>query len=249
MGHLTIQGVSKNFGQKEVLQDIDLDITEGEFVSILGPSGSGKSTLFHVIGGLLKPDQGSIFLNDQDITGKRGFISYMPQHHALFPWRTVLQNVLLGQELQGNQDQQKALDMIQKAGLAGYEHSLPDALSGGMKQRASFIRALLSPQPLILLDEPFSALDDFTRQDMQQWLQDTWMEYKRTILFITHNIEEALFLSDRIVILSTKPASVIKQFKVPFERPRTEKLVLSNEFLEWKRMVAENIVRQGDDNV
>lgn len=249
MGHLTIQGVSKNFGQKEVLQDIDLDITEGEFVSILGPSGSGKSTLFHVIGGLLKPDQGSIFLNDQEITGKRGFISYMPQHHALFPWRTVLQNVLLGQELQGNQDQQKALDMIQKAGLAGYEHSLPDALSGGMKQRASFIRALLSPQPLILLDEPFSALDDFTRQDMQQWLQDTWMEYKRTILFITHNIEEALFLSDRIVILSTKPASVIKQFKVPFERPRTEKLVLSNEFLEWKRMVAENIVRQGDDNV
>lgn len=249
MGHITIQGVSKNFGQKEVLQDIDLDITEGEFVSILGPSGSGKSTLFHVIGGLLKPDQGSIFLNDQDITGKRGFISYMPQHHALFPWRTVLQNVLLGQELQGNQDQQKALDMIQKAGLAGYEHSLPDALSGGMKQRASFIRALLSPQPLILLDEPFSALDDFTRQDMQQWLQDTWMEYKRTILFITHNIEEALFLSDRIVILSTKPASVIKQFKVPFERPRTEKLVLSNEFLEWKRMVAEHIVRQGDDNV
>lgn len=249
MGHLTIQGVSKNFGQKEVLQDIDLDITEGEFVSILGPSGSGKSTLFHVIGGLLKPDQGSIFLNDQEITGKRGFISYMPQHHALFPWRTVLQNVLLGQELQGNQDQQKALDMIQKAGLAGYEHSLPDSLSGGMKQRASFIRALLSPQPLILLDEPFSALDDFTRQDMQQWLQDTWMEYKRTILFITHNIEEALFLSDRIVILSTKPASVIKQFKVPFERPRTEKLVLSNEFLEWKRMVAENIVRQGDDNV
>lgn len=249
MGHLTIQGVSKNFGQKEVLQDIVLDITEGEFVSILGPSGSGKSTLFHVIGGLLKPDQGSIFLNDQEITGKRGFISYMPQHHALFPWRTVLQNVLLGQELQGNQDQQKALDMIQKAGLAGYEHSLPDSLSGGMKQRASFIRALLSPQPLILLDEPFSALDDFTRQDMQQWLQDTWMEYKRTILFITHNIEEALFLSDRIVILSTKPASVIKQFKVPFERPRTEKLVLSNEFLEWKRMVAENIVRQGDDNV
>ena len=249
MGHLTIQGVSKNFGQKEVLQDIVLDITEGEFVSILGPSGSGKSTLFHVIGGLLKPDQGSIFLNDQEITGKRGFISYMPQHHVLFPWRTVLQNVLLGQELQGNQDQQKALDMIQKAGLAGYEHSLPDALSGGMKQRASFIRALLSQQPLILLDEPFSALDEFTRQDMQQWLQDTWMEYKRTILFITHNIEEALFLSDRIVILSTKPASVIKQFKVPFERPRTEKLVLSNEFLKWKRMVAENIVRQGDDNV
>ncbi|MBM7714148.1 ABC transporter ATP-binding protein [Siminovitchia sp. FSL H7-0308] len=249
MGHLTIQGVSKSFGQKEVLRDIQLNIAEGEFISILGPSGSGKSTLFHVIGGLLKPDQGSIFLHDQEITGKRGFISYMPQHHALFPWRTVLQNVLLGQELQGGkQDQQKAFDMIHKAGLAGYEHSLPDALSGGMKQRASFIRALLNPQPLILLDEPFSALDDFTRQDMQKWLQSVWMEYRRTILFITHNIEEALFLSDRIAILSTNPATVVKQFEVPFERPRTGNLVLSNEFLEWKRLVANHIAKQDDEN-
>lgn len=248
MGHLTIQGVSKSFGQKEVLKEIDLEIAEGEFVSILGPSGSGKSTLFHLIGGLINPDQGSISLNNEEITGKRGFISYMPQHHALFPWRTVLQNVLLGQELQGKRDQQKALEMIRKAGLAGYENSLPDALSGGMKQRAAFIRALLSPQPLILLDEPFSALDDFTRQDMQQWLQSVCMEYRRTILFITHNIEEALFLSDRIVILSTGPAMVVKQFEVPFERPRTEKLVLSNDFLEWKRIVAKHIVRQGEYN-
>lgn len=135
---------------------------------------------------------------------------------------------------------------MKKAGLSGYEHSLPDDLSGGMKQRASFIRALLSPQPLILLDEPFSALDDFTRQDMQQWLQSIWMDYRRTVLFITHNIEEALFLSDRIVILSTGPATVIKQFEVPFDRPRKEELLLSNEFLEWKRAVSEHIVRQGE---
>lgn len=245
MSPLTIHGISKSFAQKEVLKNIHLDIAEGEFLSILGPSGSGKSTLFHLIGGLLKPDNGSIVLNEQDITGKRGYISYMPQHHTLFPWRTVLQNVLLGQELHGKTNQQLALDMIEKAGLAGYESALPDALSGGMKQRVSFIRALLSPQPIILLDEPFSALDDFTRQDMQQWLQATWMEYKRTILFVTHNIEEALFLSDRIIILSTEPATIIKQFDVPFKRPRTKELYLSNDFLEWKRIVLESIIQKG----
>jgi ABC-type nitrate/sulfonate/bicarbonate transport system ATPase subunit len=245
MSHLTIQNIHKSFGEKEVLRDTNLKISSGEFISILGPSGSGKSTLFHLIGGLISPTKGSIFLDKQDITGQRGFISYMPQHHSLFPWRTVLQNVLIGQELQGKKDQQKALQMIEKAGLAGYENSLPDSLSGGMKQRVSFIRALLSPQPIILLDEPFSALDDFTRQDMQQWLQSIWMEYRRTVLFITHNIEEALLLSDQVIILSTDPATIIKKFEVPFERPRTEELTLSNEFLKMKRLVLENIAKKG----
>lgn len=242
MSHLEIRHLSKSFAGKEVLKDIRLSVEEGEFVTILGPSGSGKSTLFHLIGGLLTPDEGGIFLDGHEITGERGHISYMPQQHSLFPWRTILQNVLLGQEISGKTDKERAMDMIKKAGLAGYEDQLPDALSGGMKQRAAFIRALLSPQSLILLDEPFSALDDFTRQDMQQWLQSIWMDYKRTILFVTHNIEEALFLSDRIVILSTKPATVIKEFKLPFDRPRKKDLVFSKEFFEWKQEISRWVV-------
>ena len=127
--------------------------------------------------------------------------------------------------------------MIEKAGLGDYEHSLPDQLSGGMKQRVSFIRALLSPQPVICLDEPFSALDELTRLDMQKWLLSIWDEFKRTILFVTHNIDEALFLSDRIVVLSPKPASIAAEFIVPFSRPRHEDLLLTEEFLQWKRKI------------
>lgn len=244
MSHLEIKNLSKCFSGTEILKDIHLEVAQGEFVTILGPSGSGKSTLFHLIGGLLQPDQGCIFLDGRDITGETGHVSYMPQQHSLFPWRTVLQNVLLGQELAGKPDKDTALQMIKKAGLGGYENELPDALSGGMKQRAAFIRALLSPQSLILLDEPFSALDDFTRQDMQQWLQSIWREHRKTVLFITHNIEEALFLSDRIVILSTRPATIIRDLPLPFERPREKELAYSEEFLRLKQEVSGLIVNQ-----
>lgn len=248
MGILAINQLSKSFDEKNVLHRINLDVAEGEFVSILGPSGSGKSTLFHLIGGLMNPDEGSILLDDKNITGKRGLISYMPQQPALFPWRTVLQNVLLGQELHGKTDEDAAMLMIQKAGLAGYEHALPDSLSGGMKQRVAFIRALLSPQSLICLDEPFSALDDFTRLEMHEWLLSIWAEYKKTILFVTHNIEEALFLSDRIIVLSTNPATIIEEFMIPFKRPRTEELLLSEEFFQWKRKVSQSMFKRARDD-
>ncbi len=241
MALLKIEHLSKSFDHLHVLEDIHLHVNAGEFVTILGPSGSGKSTLFHLIGGLLKPDEGKIRLNGEDMTGKRGLISYMPQQPTLFPWRTILDNVLLGQELQGKRDEQLAIEMIEKAGLAGYENAFPGQLSGGMKQRVAFIRALLSPQSLICLDEPFSALDDFTRLEMQQWLLSTWTTYQKTILFITHSIEEALFLSDRIIVLSTNPATVKQEFIIPFERPREKSLILSSEFLQWKRELTESI--------
>ena len=234
---LTIDHITKSFASQKVIHQLSLDINEGEFVSILGPSGSGKSTLFHLIGGMIKPDEGVIKLNSQIINGQRGSISYMPQSPSLFPWRTVLQNVLLGQEIQGKKEIDTARIMIEKAGLKEYEESLPNALSGGMKQRVSFIRALLSPQPLICLDEPFSALDELTRLEMQKWLLSIWEEYKRTVLFVTHNIDEALFLSDRIVVLSAKPAKIITEYSVPFSRPRKEELLLTDEFLQWKRKI------------
>lgn len=237
MTMLAIERVSKSFGCNKVLKDIDFKVNEGEFVSILGPSGSGKSTIFNLIGGILVPDKGGIQLNGEIINGKKGSISYMPQSPSLLPWRTILQNVLLGQELQGKTDKNRAKEMIKKAGLGDYENAFPHELSGGMKQRTAFIRALLSPQPVILLDEPFSALDELTRLDMQKWLLDIWDEHKPTILFVTHNIEEALFLSDRILVLSNRPAYVVQEYKVPFPRPRAESLLLEEKFLECKRTI------------
>lgn len=235
MNVLALNHISKSFGSNHVLDHLNLQIKKSEFVSILGPSGSGKSTLFHMIGGLLRPDEGTILLNEENINGKTGKISYMPQSPSLMPWRSILDNALLGQELQGKTDKKKASEMLKVAGLGDYLDAYPHELSGGMKQRAAFIRALLSPQELILLDEPFSALDELTRSDMQQWLLEIWENHKPTILFVTHNIEEAILLSDRIVILSQRPASIKKEISVPFTRPRNAQLHLSEEFIHFRQ--------------
>lgn len=235
---LTLENISKSFGEKEILRNISLSINSGEFVSLLGPSGSGKSTLFSLIGGLLQPDVGDIFLNRKKITNKTGYISYMPQQPSLFPWRTVLENAILGQELTRKRDEEKAKMLLEKAGLREFIHAYPHQLSGGMKQRVAFIRALLSPQSMLCLDEPFSALDAFTRLDMQKWLLETWESYEQSIFFITHDIEEALFLSDKIVVLSSGPAQIKEIIQVPFERPRNESLLLTYPFLEAKKQLA-----------
>jgi ABC-type nitrate/sulfonate/bicarbonate transport system ATPase subunit len=241
MTKLSVQHVSKSFEENKVLEDVSFQVNDAEFVSILGPSGSGKSTLFHLIGGLYMPDAGDIVLDDKQINGTRGHISYTPQSPALMPWRTILENVMLGGEIIGKADRNAALYMIEKAGLKGYEHAYPYELSGGMKQRVAFIRSLLSPQSLICLDEPFSALDEFTRLDMQNWLLSIWEENKRAVLLVTHNIEEALYLSDRIIVLSAKPAKVKKEFSIPFPRPRKETILLSEEFLHWKKLITQEL--------
>ncbi|WP_149096065.1 ABC transporter ATP-binding protein [Paenibacillus terrae] len=249
---LELDGISLAFREKRsllpVLQDVSLTVKPGEFVSLIGPSGSGKSTLFHIIGGLLKPQQGHIRMHGQDVTGERGHISYMPQQPALFPWRTTLDNVLLGQENAPRKDtaaqprrasererREDALRWLEQVGLGPFAKAYPHTLSGGMQQRAAFLRALLSPQELMLLDEPFSALDALTRGDMQQWLLRMWEKNRRSVLFITHSIEEALLLSDRIYVLSARPASVIHVVDVPFPRPRREEITLDPRFIEWKR--------------
>ncbi|MDQ0160256.1 ABC transporter ATP-binding protein [Alkalibacillus salilacus] len=237
MVHLNVRNISQSFDEQKILKQINFSIDQGEFVSILGPSGSGKSTLFRIIGGIESPTSGDIILNDESIKNQPGSVSYTPQSPSLFPWRSVLDNVLLGQEIQGKRDRNTALQMIERAGLADYADAYPHELSGGMKQRVSFIRSVLSPQPLILLDEPFSALDEFTRTDMQQWLLSMWEEHKRSIIFVTHNIEEALFLSDRIIVLSNRPTSVQREITIPFKRPRNEDLLLSNDFLEFKKEI------------
>jgi ABC-type nitrate/sulfonate/bicarbonate transport system ATPase subunit len=225
-----------------VLKDISLIVNEGEFVSIIGPSGCGKSTLFHMIGGLIKPSRGEIWLGGKNVTGEKGLISYMPQNHALFPWRTIEENVILAQEVAGMPMKPalaQAREWLKKVGLVGYERAYPHVLSGGMQQRVAFLRALLSPQEFMCLDEPFAALDALTRMDMQRWLLSIWEENKRSVLFVTHNIEEAIFLSDRIYLLSNKPTTIIEEIVVPFQRPRQEEIQSSPFFQSLKRQIYE----------
>ncbi|WP_186327958.1 ABC transporter ATP-binding protein [Paenibacillus xylanexedens] len=227
-----------------VLNGLSLTVKQGEFVAIVGPSGCGKSTLFHIIGGLLKPQEGQVLMNGQHVTGQRGKISYMPQQPALFPWRTIEDNVLLAGEVATNAPPRaealaEARKWLRSVGLAGFEQAYPHMLSGGMQQRAAFLRALLSPQELMLLDEPFSALDALTRSDMQRWLLDIWEQNRRSVLFITHNIEEALLLADRVYVLSNRPATVLHEVHVPFDRPRREEIAEESAFLERKRQIAQ----------
>ncbi|GIP05922.1 MULTISPECIES: ABC transporter ATP-binding protein [Paenibacillus] len=224
-----------------VLDGLSLQVQPGEFVSLIGPSGSGKSTLFHIIGGLTAPDAGSVLMDGQDVTGEKGRIAYMPQQPALFPWRTVEDNVLLPEELRGTSKtaaRENARSWMERAGLAGFEKAYPHTLSGGMQQRAAFLRALMSPQEVMCLDEPFSALDALTRGDMQRWLLDIWEDTRRSVLMITHHIEEALLLSDSIYILSARPGTILKRVKVPFPRPRREDILNDPSFIALKTEIS-----------
>ncbi|PYE47340.1 ABC transporter ATP-binding protein [Paenibacillus barcinonensis] len=236
-----------------VLNGLSLTVAKGEFVAIVGPSGCGKSTLFHIIGGLLKPQAGEVLMNGIRVTAQRGHISYMPQQPALFPWRTIEENVLLASEVASTaaftasntqpaprpEALAEARQWLGSVGLAGFEQAYPHQLSGGMQQRVAFLRALLSPQELMLLDEPFSALDALTRSDMQRWLLDIWEQNRRSVLFITHNIEEALLLADRVYVLSNRPAAVLHEVQVPFDRPRREEMTEDPAFLKRKRQIAQ----------
>lgn len=251
---LEADGIYKSFRKSrrqelQVLDGLSLAVQPGEFVSIIGPSGSGKSTLFHIIGGLTKPDAGSIGMNGAEVTGRKGLISYMPQQPALFPWRTVEDNILLPRELSGasrEASREEAARWIKRAGLGGFEKAYPHTLSGGMQQRAAFLRAMMGTQDVLCLDEPFSALDALTRSDMQRWLLDLWEENRRTVLMITHHIEEALLLSDTVYVMTDRPGRVIRKFDVPFSRPRGEGLVADPVFLALKQEISELLRKKND---
>nr|WP_232101846.1 ABC transporter ATP-binding protein [Paenibacillus sp. URB8-2] len=242
---MEVSGISKSFSQRgrsiPVLEQVSLTVKPDEFVSIIGPSGCGKSTLFHIIGGLVKPDAGAVRMNGATVTGQRGSVSYMPQQPALFPWRSIEDNVILARELKGaarSEAREEARRWLAKVGLGGFEKAYPHMLSGGMQQRAAFLRALLAPQELMLLDEPFSALDALTRSEMQRWLLELWEENRRSVLFITHSIEEALLLSSRIYVFSGRPGTILHTVDVPFPRPRREEMTEHPEFLRLKRQLS-----------
>ncbi|QIB68789.1 ABC transporter ATP-binding protein [Aminipila butyrica] len=213
---LQVTGVSCAFEGATILEKMDMAVAEGEFVSILGPSGCGKSTLLNIIAGLLPAGGGQVFVDGQVTTGISGHFAYMPQQDLLFPWKTILDNVCLYGKINGNlrQAKEQALASMEKFGLAGYEHQYPDQLSGGMRQRAAFLRTALCQADILLLDEPFGALDVISRGDMQDWLAAIRKELGRTILLVTHDIDEAIYLSDRVLVLSGRPASVKRELVI-----------------------------------
>ncbi|GAA4709018.1 ABC transporter ATP-binding protein [Phytohabitans rumicis] len=235
---LEVSGLHKSFGALDVLDGVSLRVDDGEFVSIVGPSGSGKSTLFHIVGGLIAPDRGSVRVNGRQANGRRGLIGYMPQQPALLPWRTVEDNVVLARELAGTPRRKSralARQWLGNVGLGDFARAYPDALSGGMRQRVAFLRALLSDRDLLCLDEPFSALDAMLRAEMHRWLLDMWEEHRRSVLFVTHNIEEALLLSSTVYVFTRRPARVLERVEVPFPRPRRDEVVDDPEFVRLRR--------------
>ena len=221
----------------QALCDIDLAIASGRFVSLLGPSGCGKSTLFNIIAGLLQPTQGRILIDGEDATGTIGRVGYMLQKDLLLNWRTVLDNVILGMELKGvsrREARRRALPLLRKHGLQGFEHLYPNVLSGGMRQRAALFRTLLCDTDVILLDEPFAALDAQTRGQMQEWLLGLWADFGKTVVFVTHDVDEAIYLSDEIHVMAGRPGQVLETIHLDLPRPRPRNVVLSPAFVAVK---------------
>ncbi len=210
---IKIENISKSFGSEKIIENISINVGEGELVSILGPSGCGKSTIFNIIAGLLTQDTGSVEIN--------GNLSYMYQKDLLLPYKTIIDNVSLPLILRKEKKieaRKKVKEYFKVFGLEGYEEKYPKELSGGMKQRANFMRTYINSNDIMLLDEPFGALDSITKSSMQKWLLNVRKQVKSTILLITHDIEEAILLSDRIYVISNKPSSVSVEIKVDRDR-------------------------------
>lgn len=201
---LKMENISFCFGEKQILKDLSLQVKEGEFISILGPSGCGKSTILNLLAGLLEPRSGAIYVDETKIQGISSHFAYMPQEDLLLPWNTILDNVCLSARVHGSKKKviEEAKEKLIQFGLEGYEHAYPEELSGGMRQRAAFLRTAMCVADILLLDEPFGALDVITRNDLQDWLKDMRYKLNKTTILVTHDIDEALYLSDRIFILS-----------------------------------------------
>ena len=214
---LEVRGLSFAYGPKKVLEDLSFCVEAGEFVSILGPSGCGKSTVLNLLAGLLRPAAGEVLVDNERVEGAgNGRFAYMPQDDLLFPWKTILQNVCLYGKIHGTEPaaREQALKHMAAFGLAGYENAYAGVLSGGMRQRAAFLRTALCSAEILLLDEPFGALDVISRGDMQDWLLSMRAELGRTALLVTHDIDEALYLSDRILVLLSSPAQSVREVDV-----------------------------------
>ena len=238
---ITLENITKSFIQEEKehisLQNINLNVNKGEFLCIVGPSGCGKTTLLRMIAGLDFPTHGHIFEGETEISGPSRERGYVFQQYSLFPWRNVLDNVAFGLEVKGLEEEErykKARKYLKMVGLSQYEQSYPKELSGGMKQRVAIARSLVNDPQVLLMDEPFSALDVQSRHKLQEELVRIWGEEKKTVIFVTHNVDEAIFLADRVVVLSHGPGEIIKTFNIGLERIRDRS---TPEFLNLKKEI------------
>ncbi len=244
MEKLKAENITVSYDGENVIEDISIHLDEGEIVSLLGVSGSGKTTLFNVLSGLNVPDSGRVLLDGEEVTGKTGRMSYMLQKDLLLPHYTVLDNVALPLTVKGEKKKaarEKAAEHFAFFGLEGTEKKYPHQLSGGMRQRAAFLRTYLASEGVALLDEPFSALDTITKTAVHQWYLDIMKEIRLSSLIVTHDIDEAILLSDRIYILSGKPGRISHEIKVDLPKPRSNALLTKQEFLTIKRKIVENI--------
>jgi len=241
MATLDVRRISKTFrgtdGPVTVIERLSMRADAGEFVAIIGPSGSGKSTLFNIIAGLEMPDSGAVIIDGADVTGRRGQVAYMPQRDALLPWRSVIENAVLATIVQRGDvtaATREARALLDDFGLTGWGDARPAMLSGGMRQRAALLRTVLWHRPIMLLDEPFGALDALTRAQLQQWLLGLWHRLDRTILLVTHDIDEALLLADRVYALTPRPARIALEVAVDLPRPRSYTVVADPAFARLK---------------
>ena len=236
--------IKKNW--KDFSLDVRFDLDKGP-LGILGASGCGKSTIFRLVNKLLPSAEGNILVNGQNINGLKNYCGYMPQQDMLFPWRTVKENVMLPMEIQGSiskaEMEERAEQALESVGLKDWGKKSPRELSGGMRQRAAFARTVLTGSDLLLLDEPFSALDYLTRLSMREWLLEQWEREQKTVLFITHDVEEAVFLSSRILVVEETPITHLKSIEVPAEYPRTREELTRSEIVELKENLIEMLRR------
>ena len=244
MSVLKVNEVSKAFENEKIIENISLELHEGEIVSLLGVSGGGKTTLFNIIAGLSVPDKGEVFLDGENITGKPGFISYMLQKDLLLPYRTILDNVALPLIIRGmkkKEAREKASVYFEEFGLEGTQKKYPAQLSGGMKQRAALLRTYMFSEKVALLDEPFSALDMLTKGTVHEWYLDVMEKIKLSTLFVTHDIDEAILLSDRIYLLTGKPGTITKEIVIKEPKPRNKDFSLTEEFLAYKKEIISHL--------
>lgn len=236
-------------GRTSILSEHHCEIKVNEFVSLVGLSGCGKSTVVKLMAGLYEPTSGTIEFNG-GLNARLGQVSFMPQQDMLMPWRTITENAALPLEIQGihtKEAKKRVQQYLPSFGLDHVAQAFPHQLSGGMRQRVSFLRAMLGGHNLLLLDEPFSALDAFTRREMQLWLTDTWQAWERSIFLITHDIEEAIFLSDRIFVMERGQNGPFREIVVPFSRPRSTELHLTKEFIELRAQITALLFKQEND--
>lgn len=238
---IELRRVSHSFGDGRhgvaVLDDVSVEVEPRSFVSLVGPSGCGKSTILRILAGLLSPSAGDGYINSVSTRGRPGLAAFMPQKDLLLPWRRALANTTLGAEVAGQskaEAESRARELLDVFGLEGFEDAWPSQLSGGMRQRVALLRTFLLPGNALLLDEPFGALDAITRREMQRWLQDVWLRDRRTVLLVTHDVEEALVLSDVVYVMSPRPGRIVATVEVPFPRPRDSSAVTDSEFVALK---------------